>query len=439
MTRSILRLAIPNIIANITIPLLGMVDLALMGHLGSEVFIGAVALGTVIFNFIYWGSSFLRMSTSGFTAQAYGRKDHQEEADFLFRSLLISLLLGVIIIILQNPIVRLSFFFIKGSQEVETLARSYFSIRIWAAPATLCLYAISGWLLGMQNARLPMILAIMANIFNLFFSIVCIKLFGMKSDGVALGTVMAQYLGIAVASVFLIRQYKSFFPLFNWKRVIDWVQLRLFFKVNTHIFIRSFCIIVIFAFFTSESASTNNSILAVNSMLLQFLLLFSFFIDGFAFAGESLTGKFIGQNNPESLKKLVRNLFFWGGGLALAYSIIYLFAHPIILLLLTNNKELIDLSAPYLVWVILIPVFSFGSFIWDGIYIGATASKAMRNTMLAASLFVFAPSYFLLKNHLGNHALWLAMSLFMLSRGLFQTLLYRKSVLKKSFYMDEKI
>jgi multidrug resistance protein, MATE family len=430
VNQKILRLAIPNIIANVTIPLLGMVDLSLMGHLGSEVYIGAVALGTVIFNFIYWGFGFLRMSTSGFTAQAYGREDHQEEASLFYRSVIIALLIGLLIIVLQKPIVWLSFFFINGSMEVETLARSYFNIRIWAAPATLGLYAITGWLLGMQNARYPMIIAILVNIFNIAMNLLFIKVFRMNSDGVALGTLCAQYLGITTAFVLLLKKYRHLLHQFNREQVANLQKLLVFFKVNTDIFIRTFCIIIVFTFFTSKSASTSDSILAVNSMLLQFLFLFSFFIDGFAFAGEALTGKYIGRNDFGSLKKLIRLLFLWGAVLALSYSILYLFGNKLILRILTNNKELIEQSTAYLVWVILIPVASFASFIWDGIYIGATASKAMRNTMLAATILVFAPAYYFLNNTIDNHALWLAMSLFMLGRGVFQTIISKRSILR---------
>ncbi|MDX9882958.1 MAG: MATE family efflux transporter [Prolixibacteraceae bacterium] len=429
MNRKILRLAIPNIVANVSIPLLGMVDLSLMGHLGSEIYIGAVALGTVIFNFIYWGFSFLRMSTSGFTAQAYGKEDHEEETALFYRSLIVSILTGLLIIILQKPVVWLSFLFINGSNEVETLARSYFSIRIWAAPATLGLYAISGWLLGMQNARYPMIIAILVNVFNIAMSIFFIKVFHMKSEGVALGTLCAQYIGIISAIVLMMKRYRHLPGRFNWKHIADIQKLSAFFRVNTDIFIRTFCVIIVFAFFTSKSASANDSILAVNSMLLQFLLLFSFFIDGFAFAGEALIGKYIGRNDLQALKKVIRLLLAWGAGLALFYSVIYFFGSGIILHILTNSHELISQSAPYLLWVVLIPFASFATFIWDGIYIGATASKAMRNTMLAATFLVFTPTYFFLNKTIGNHSLWLAMSLFMLSRGVFQTIIYKKTLL----------
>jgi MATE family multidrug resistance protein len=429
VNRKILRLAIPNIVANVSIPLLGMVDLSLMGHLGSEIYIGAVALGTVIFNFIYWGFSFLRMSTSGFTAQAYGKEDHEEETALFYRSLIVSILTGLLIIILQKPVVWLSFLFINGSNEVETLARSYFSIRIWAAPATLGLYAISGWLLGMQNARYPMIIAILVNVFNIAMSIFFIKVFHMKSEGVALGTLCAQYIGIISAIVLMMKRYRHLPGRFNWKHIADIQKLSAFFRVNTDIFIRTFCVIIVFAFFTSKSASANDSILAVNSMLLQFLLLFSFFIDGFAFAGEALIGKYIGRNDLQALKKVIRLLLAWGAGLALFYSVIYFFGSGIILHILTNSHELISQSAPYLLWVVLIPFASFATFIWDGIYIGATASKAMRNTMLAATFLVFTPTYFFLNKTIGNHSLWLAMSLFMLSRGVFQTIIYKKTLL----------
>lgn len=431
MNREILRLAIPNIISNVTIPLLGLVDLALMGHLDSEIYIGAVALGTVIFNFIYWGFSFLRMSTSGFTAQSYGEGNLGEAFNILGRALLISTLLSFLILVFQIPIEWLSFVAINGSHDVETLAKEYFGIRIWAAPATLGLYAINGWFLGMQNARYVMITAILSNIFNLIFSYIFVYVFNLNSAGVAWGTVLAQYTGIIVCLYLLRQKYGKAIGAWKLNTILDLQAMKKFFQVNSDIFIRTFCVILVFTFFTSKSASANDSILAVNSMLLQFLLLFSFFIDGFAFAGEALVGKYIGRNDVVSLRKTIRLLFYWGGGLALLYTLVYFVANDLIMRILTNNISLIEQSQRYLIWVVLIPLISFASFIWDGIYIGATASKAMRNTMIAATILIFAPSYYFCHSLFGNHALWLAMSLFLFSRGLFQTIISHKSILQK--------
>lgn len=432
VNRTILRLAIPNIISNVTIPLLGIVDLALMGHLESEVFIGAVSLGTVIFNFIYWGFSFLRMGTSGFTAQAYGERKESESFHVLSRAMLISTLISIMIILLQLPIEWLSFKLINGSQEVERLAREYFRIRIWAAPATLGLYVLNGWFLGMQNAKFPMITSILSNVFNIGLSFLFVKAFHLNSAGVALGTVLAQYLGIVVGLFLFMKSYRSLINHWNWKAVIDPNTLKSFFQVNSDIFIRTFCVIFVFTFFTSKSASINDHILAVNSILIQFLLFFAFFIDGFAYAGEALAGRYVGEKSRSLFIKVTRFLFYWGGLLAFVFGLLYLFGNRLILSLLTNQVDLIETAMDFKFWVVITPIISFASFIWDGIYIGATASKQMRNSMVGASMLVFLPSYFLLQPFIGNHALWLAMMLFMLGRGVFQTILFPQ-VIRKSF------
>lgn len=432
MNKKIVQLAIPNIISNVTIPLLGLVDMALMGHLDSEVYIGAVSLGTVIFNFIYWGFSFLRMSTSGFTAQSVGVGNQAESFAILARSLLISTFISVLIIILQVPIEWISFAAIGGSAEVESLAREYFSIRIWAAPATLGLYALNGWFLGMQNARFVMITSILANIFNLIFSFIFVYFLNMNSAGVAWGTVIAQYTGIFTGLFLLRKKYGDLLTHFNRSAILDLNAMKNFFKVNSDIFIRTFCVIFVFTFFTSKSASINDHILAVNSILIQFLLLFSFFIDGFAFAGEALAGKYMGEKRKDLFNELTRRLFIWGIGLAIIFSLFFLAGNKLIIGILTNQEDLYETARNFMIWVILTPLITFSSFVWDGIYIGVTASREMRNSMLAATLLVFAPSFYFLQNVLGNHALWLAMMLFMLARGVFQTILFPK-VLAKSF------
>lgn len=430
MNRSILKLAIPNIVSNITIPLLGLVDLALMGHLDSEVYIGAIALGGVIFNFIYWGFSFLRMSTSGFTAQAFGENNQTESITILIRALLVAGIISFFILLLQAPIAWGSFKIIGGSAEVETLAEEYFRIRVWAAPAALSLFVFSGWFLGMQNARFPMIIAISVNVVNILLSMFFVFVLKMNSSGVALGTAISQYAGLAIAFILFFSKYKALVTKVSRKGIMNLKILVEFFRVNTDIFIRTFCIIVVFTFFTSKSASINDNILAVNSILIQLLLFFSFFIDGFAFAGEALVGRFVGAQEIPNLKRVVKLLFYWGIGLALLFTIIYLPGVNLILKLLTTQADVITSAQPFLIWVILVPIASFASFIWDGVYIGATASKAMRNTLLISAFGVFAPVYYFLSPQLGNHALWLGMLLFMLSRGVVQTLLYRRAILK---------
>ena len=428
MNRDILRLAIPNIISNITVPLLGLVDLALMGHLKSEVYIGAIALGGVIFNFIYWGFGFLRMSTSGFTAQAFGEQNNTETINILARALAVALFTGLLILALQIPIAWAGFNLIGGGEEVKTLAREYFLIRIWAAPAALSLFVFSGWFLGMQNARYPMIIAIFAHVANILLSLLFVFGLNMKSEGVALGTALSQYIGLALAIILFLKKYRRLLTYIQTTQIFNLKRLTEFFRVNSDIFIRSFCIILVFTFFTSESANTNDTILAINSLLIQLLLFFSFFIDGFAFAGEALVGKFIGAQKKSELQKVIKLLFVWGTGLALGFTLIYSLGIHSILNLLTSQQDLIKQAQPFIIWVILIPLASFSSFIWDGIYIGATASAAMRNTLIGATILVFAPVYYFLNPHWENHALWLAMVLFMFARGAIQTLIFRRSV-----------
>ncbi len=431
MNKEILRLSIPNIISNVTIPILGMVDLALMGHLGSEVFIGAIALGGVIFNFIYWGFSFLRMSTSGFTAQAFGKEDPHESFYILVRAILISLLISAVILLLKQPIEWLSFNAIGGSNEVENLAKDYFKVRIWAAPATLSLYAITGWLLGMQNAKYPMIIAIVVNLVNIFLSVLFVFQFNMNVKGVALGTALAQYIGVIIAAILFYRKYAYLVVALKKQAILNMKSLKEYFVVNSDIFIRTFCIIGVFTFFTSKSASTSDSILAINSLLIQFLLFFSFFIDGFAFAGEALAGKYFGAKQANKLNELTKKLFLWGLLLVFLFTTTYGLGTKHILRILTTNSNLIEQARPFFIWVIILPIISFASFVWDGIYIGVTASKAMRNSLLISSIFVFIPVYFLLVGKLETHALWLAMLSFMASRGIVQTVLYKSSILGK--------
>ena len=416
MNKRILNIAVPNIISNITVPLLGIVDLALVGHLKSEVYIGAIALGSMIFNFIYWGFSFLRMGTSGFTAQSFGKKDFQESFTILYRALFVGLIGSIILLIIQKPIDLLSFFIINGSDEVEFFARQYFHIRIWAAPATIAIYSISGWYIGMQNSKIPMLIAITINIINIGFNIFFVKFMGMKSAGVALGTVLAQYSGLILGIIFLLKQKKRLKKYFLIKNIIQKNALKIFFKVNKDIFIRTMSLVIALSFFTAKSAKFGDTLLAVNTLLLQFFTLFSYVVDGFAYAGEALAGRYFGAKNKQGLLKVTKLLFYWGLLLSLIFTLIYYFGDQALLKILTDNRDVIENIKPYLIWVYLIPILSFGAFIWDGIFIGVTASAGMRNAMLISTFVIFIPSYYVLHHFFQNHGLWAAFLLFMISR-----------------------
>ncbi|MCB0805546.1 MAG: MATE family efflux transporter [Bacteroidales bacterium] len=428
MNKRILRLAIPNIISNITVPLLSMVDLAILGHLESELYIGAIALAGLIFNFIYAFFSFLRMGTSGFTAQAYGQRDKTELIMMFGRSMFFAIVGGVIIVSLQYPIDLLSFRLLEGSSEVEQLAREYFYIRIYAAPASLGIMALSGWFTGLQNARYPMFVAIFINIINIGANLFFVYELGMKSDGVAWGTLIAQYLGLILGLVLFSKKYKPLFSHWDMTRFFDVKKLKRFFKVNTDIIVRTLCLIFAFAFFTAQSAKMDDTMLAVNTVLLQYLFVFSYLTDGFAYAAEALVGRYTGSRNLPNLKRAVKLLFMWGLLISIPFTLVYLIGDEMLLKILTDNRDVIAEAKPYLFWIGIVPLVTFAAFIWDGIYIGATASAPMRNTLLISTFGVFVPAYYMLIGPMGNHGLWLAMILFMVSRGLFLTVFAKRSI-----------
>ncbi len=433
LNRNILRLAVPNIISNLTVPLLGMADFALMGHLKTDsvVYVGAVALGTTIFNVLYMSLGFLRMGTSGFTAQSYGAKDDKALSLGLQHSLLVAMLLAFSLILLQYPIQWVAFKLLDGSPQVTSLARQYFYIRIYAAPATLALYSFYGWFLGMQNARIPMAIAILVNSVNIGLNFLFVYAFYMHSNGVALASVIAQYTGLLLAVWFLLKKYKIYARRIALKVLLKKEELVIFFRVNGDIFIRTLLLIFVLTFFTSISARISNKILAVNTLLFQFFFFFSYFADGFAFAGEALAGKAKGSGSLLLLKKTVNWLFVWGLGIALITSLIYLVGLKYFMYILTNNAAIINLTKEYSWWVVLLPLTGIAAFIWDGIYVGVTAAKAMRNTMILSTIFIFLPAFYLFYPLLGNHGLWLALQLFMISRGLSMWLLARKSVFRQ--------
>ena len=309
MNKKILHLAIPNIISNVSVPLLSMVDLMLMGHLESETYIGAVALGGMIFNFIFWGLGFLRMGTTGFTAQALGNRKLDEAVSVLVRAGGVAFLAAFVVILLQVPIGWLSFYLIQGSVEVEKIALSYFYIRIYAAPAALGLYALNGWFLGMQNAKAPMFISLLVNIANIGLNYWLVIRMGLKAEGVALGTVIAQYLGLLVGVLIFINRYRKLFKYFSLKNALQKSDLWQFFRVNNDIFIRTIALITTFSFFYAESAKFGNQMLAANSLLMQFLSLMAYGVDGFAFAAESLVGKAVGARDKALLRHTIRYIF----------------------------------------------------------------------------------------------------------------------------------
>ncbi len=438
MNKKVLKLAIPNIITNITVPLLGMVDIAIVGHIGNATYIGGVALGAMIFNLIYWNFGFLRMGTTGFAAQAYGARNLPQAVNVLVRSLSVAFVIAILLIVLQTPIIYLILYFLEGSPQVEQLAHTYFSILIWAAPATLGLYAIKGWFIGMQNAKIPMFIALLINILNIGFSFLFVFGFHMNIAGVALATLIAQYGGLILSLILCYYYYGRLKKYIDFLQSLKWKEMIRFFKINSDIFLRTLCLIIVFTFIPSVSAKMGDEILAINTLLMQLFTLFSYIMDGFAYAGESLTGKYIGARNRLLLRKSIRVLFGWGFLFTISFTILYALGGKNILALLTNNKQLIEQSGQYLFWVLLVPVAGFSAFLWDGIYVGATASQYMRNAMFISTVLFFIV-YYSLHKIFENNALWLAFIIYLLFRGLIQWKFSKKAIFKPIENFDNPV
>ncbi len=430
MNRKILALAIPNIISNITVPLLGMVDLAIVGRLGDDALLGGIAVGGTIFNFLYWNFSFLRMGTSGFTAQAYGARQFREASKVLVRALSVAVAVALVIWALQLPVVRMAMGVMDGSEAVESAASRYFLVRIWAAPATLSLYAFTGWFIGMQNARIPMWISIVINIVNIVSSLLAVWVWDMGIQGVALGTVIAQWSGVLMAILIIKKYYGRFFSrdTFRSSGVLSWSVMRWFFKVNSDIFLRTICLVAVFTYFTVASTKMGDTLLAVNTLMLQLFTLFSYMMDGFAYAGEALAGRYYGAGNLPMLHKAVRSLLLWGTGVMLLFTAVYAAAGQQILGIFTPSPAILDAARDYSVWAVLVPVCSFLAFILDGIVVGITATWIMRNAMFVATLFFFG-IYFLLELRWGNSGLWIAFLIYLFMRGVVQLALSKRRIL----------
>lgn len=431
MNRNILKLAIPNIITNITVPLLGMVDTAIVGHItassSGEDYIGAIAIGSMIFNIIYWNFGFLRMGTSGFTAQAYGADDKKEQMSILLRACTIALVAALALIVLQKPIGLLTEAFVENKNHALDLALEYFFIRIWAAPATLGMYALKGWFIGMQDSKTPMWISILINVLNIVFSYVFAIGLSMNIKGVALGTVIAQWGGLVVSVSIWFVKYGSLRIFADWKEALQRSKMILFFKVNADIYLRTICLIAVTTYFTVASSSMPYPLLAVNTLLMQLFTLFSYFMDGFAYASESLCGRFKGANDRVNLAKCVKYILLWGAGLSVLFTAIYFFFGSDILSILTNKKDVLAVCEDYKVWTLLIPLCGSVAFLYDGILIGMIETKLMRNAIFVATALFFG-LFFGFKDSLGNNALWIAFLSYLLARSVLMAFLSRKKI-----------
>lgn len=428
MNHHILRLAIPNVISNITIPIVGIIDIALVGRLGSSAYIGGVGFGTMVFILVYTGLAFLRMGTTGLTAQAYGASDFRESASVLLRALFLSVLAGVILIALQVPIGKLLITKLNGSEEALGYALEYFNTRIYAAPATLVVFVFIGWFIGMQNAKIPMIITFIISISNAILSSIFILVYDMKISGVALGTVISQYIGLIFCLLFYFRKFKRITYFFKLKSVLNFIAIKRFMSVSRDIFIRSLLLTGSFFLFNAVSASLGNNVLAINSVMLQFLWFFAHVIDGFSYAGGTLAGRYKGAKNQILLNTSVKKSYLFAFYISIGFTVLYMLLTKPLFGILTDNTEVIKMSQNFAPWVWILPLVSFTAFIYDGIYIGVTATATLRNVMLVIIICIFIPSLFIFKHYGENHGMWLALIVMLIGRGVGLKLFLKKSL-----------
>ena len=432
--QQILKIALPAIVTNITVPLLGLVDTAIVGHMGDATYIGAIAVGSMVFNLVYWVFGFLRMGTSGLTAQARGRHDLQEMRSMLVRSQTVALTIALLILLLQWPLRELMLWLIGPTDDVRPLAVTYYNIVVWGAPAMLGLYGLSGWFVGMQNTRLPMVISIMQNVVNIVASLLLVYGLGMKVEGVALGTIVAQYAGLLMLGKYYRRWITGTVLMiqFSWKmvsrRTVPMISSMLpFLRVNSDIFLRTLCLVAVNLYFTSAGARQGATILAVNALLLQLYLLFSYIMDGFAYAGEALGGRFWGARDSKAFREVVGRLFVWGAGMTVLFTLLYVVGGMPFLRLLTNEETVVQAAREYVWWAYLIPVAGVAAFVWDGIFIGITQTRGMLVSAAWASV-VFLAGVTWLMPLMGNHGLWLSMLLYLAVRGIVQSGIFWKNV-----------
>ena len=457
--RQILHIALPSIVSNITVPLLGLVDVAIVGHMGSAVYIGAVAVGSMIFNLVYWLFAFLRMGSSGLTAQAWGRRDMSETVGILVRAVLIALLIALLLLVLQVPLCRLMFWLIEPTPDVLPLASTYFYMVIWGAPASLCLFVLTGWFIGMQNTRSPMLVSILQNVVNILVSLLLVYGLGMKIEGVALGTVVAQYAGLLVAAGLLWRYYGkilgkqkriSTLPFFNssilqsfnpsilqsfHSSILQFFNPSILqFKIYRDLFLRTLCLVAVNLFFTAVGARQGAVVLSVNTVLLQMYLFFSYFMDGFAYAGEALGGKTYGARNMQAFRETLRHLWLWMVIVTGAFTLLYIIGGMQVVEALTDDADVRQSAADFIFWAWLVPASGCVAFIWDGVFVGITATRGMLVASFVAAIVFFTicciPSAFHLPSSTVNHFLWLAQVVYLSMRGIVQTVWYRLKLSK---------
>ncbi len=426
--RDVWRIAAPMILSNVSVPLLGMVDTGVVGHLDSPVYLGAVAIGSMIFSFLYMGMNFLRMGTTGIAAQSYGARDNDGMRVSLGQAVIVALTLALLMIVMQWPIGQLAMNLIGASESIEANALGYFSIRIWSAPGTLANMVLIGWFIGLQNARVPLLIFLTINLTNITLDLFFVLVLGMKVDGVALASVIAEYSGLVVGLVFAaseLRRRAGHWPV---SKLVEWREYAAFFAINSNLFIRTMALMFTIAFVTAQGARMGDVILAANAVLMNLQNLTAFGLDGFAHAAEALVGKAIGEKRREAFIAAVQISLKWSLIFAVGFTLCYWAGGPLLIAVLTDLPEIREAATRYLPWLIGSPLISVWSYLYDGVYVGATRAREMRNIMVISAFLVFLPAWYLLQGY-GNDGLWLAFILFLAGRGIGMHIGYRRKVL----------
>ena len=433
----ILRLAVPSILANITVPLVGMVDIAIAGHIADASAMGGIAMGAMLFSLLYWNFGFLRVGTGGLTAQAYGRGDTADRAALLTQSLFLALSSALLLLLTGWIVVEITLCCVPCTPTVASFARSYYHIRIWAAPATLSLMALKGWFIGSQNTVSPMIVDIVVNVANMVFSYFLAVHTPLGPLGVAYGTLIAQWTGLLVALALLgFRYHRTIFPHIHLRGNLRWERLRRMLHFGGNLMLRSLGFMVVYVGFTSLTSAYGDAALAVGAVMMQLFMLFSYFVDGFAYAGEALVGRFIGAQDRQQTQRAVRQLMIWCLGVGLVFTLLYaLFGQGMVNLFTTDAAVRTD-AHPLLPWLVAMPLVSCAAFMWDGIYIGATAGRQVRDCMLLAAL-AFILTYVAFRIPCGIHAVYAAYLAHLIVRTLYLWLKW-PSTLSLRFHQENE-
>jgi len=431
--RRVWALAGPIILSNISVPLVGAVDTAVVGHLPEPDSIGAVALGALIFTFLFWGFGFLRMGTTGFIARAYGANDEQALSDTLLRVLMLATTLGLVIIALGYPLIHFALYLLDSSDNIESLASSYATIRIWSAPATLSIYVFTGVFIGLHNMRYVFVLQLVMNSVNVLLDLLFVLVFDMGVEGVALATLIAEYLAVFLGFWLLRKPLAKAYRQLSWARLLERSAILALMKANGDIFVRTLCLVFSFGYFTAKSASMGDVILAANAILMHLQSILAYALDGFAHAAEALVGSAYGGGKQAQFKRAIKLTTIWGLVCALLISLVFWLFGGFILQWFTSIDAVLITATKYYPWTIIAPIVAIWSSQLDGIFIGTGYTREMRNAMIVSMLMYFGLLAILVPM-LGNHGLFLSLTLFMILRAL--TLCYYYPSIVKG--MDHK-